>query len=151
MVFSVMTAFQLLPMCLAICTKQTTPPKLLAALRALQVFTLEEATKVAICTNSQYVILGTSGATHHLKIKGWVGSCGPVSSVPLSDQLLVELDNTNRVVHWAKVPSHVTIDGNNEADHLAEQGCFMHPKIPRLCTPKSNFSTFSTPRAPKRP
>ena len=36
--------------------------ELLAALRALQLFTLEETTEVAICTDSQFVILSTSGA-----------------------------------------------------------------------------------------
>ena len=60
---------------------------------------------------------------------------GPVSNVPLWEQLLDELDCTQRTVHWIKVPSHVTIEGNNEADRLAEQGRHMHPCFPHPCTP----------------
>jgi ribonuclease HI len=33
-----------------------------------------------------------------------------------------ELDCTDHIVEWVKVPSHVQVSGNEEADKLAEEG-----------------------------
>ena len=128
--------------------RQTNKAHFLAVLRALQIFTSGEVT---ICTDSQYVILGAVSAARRWKIRGWVGSSGPVSNVHFWEQLLIELDNTQRTIHGVKVPSHVTIDGNNEADRLAEQGRHMHPRFPRPQTPRHFAFQFATPKAPKRP
>ena len=98
--------------------------------------------------DSQYVILGATGA-RRWKIRGWVGSCGPVSNAHLWEELLNELDKPGCQVQWVKVRSHVTIESDNEADRLAEQGRLMHHKLPRPFTPKP--SSFSTPKAPKHP
>ena len=65
-----------------------------------------------------------------------MGSSGLVSNMYLWEQLLEELDRESRVVHWVKVPLHVTIEGNNEVDRLAEQGRLMHPRLPCPNTPK---------------
>ena len=46
---------------------------------------------------------------------------------------------------WVKVPSHVTVEGNNEADRLADLGRLSSPLHPILHTP-STFSDFSPPR-----
>ena len=121
--------------------------ELMAALRALQMFTTGT---IAICTDSQYVILGATGAARRWKLRGWKGSSGPVSNVALWEALLLELDRPGRTIHWVKVPSHVHKDGNNEADKLAEQGRMSHPKFPKLCTPAVNLLRYNIPKAPKR-
>ena len=46
---------------------------------------------------------------------------------------------------------HVTIEGNNEADRLADQGRQLHPRFPHPRTPSLLLSLAGTPRAPKRP
>ena len=121
--------------------------ELLAVIRALKIFHTGD---IALCTDSQYVILGASGAARRWRLRGWVGSSGPVSNVPLWEQLLMELDNNSRTVHWIKVPSHVTIEGNNEADRLADQGRQLHPRYPHPRTPQLQLCHTGTPAAPKR-
>ena len=121
--------------------------ELLAVIRALKIFHTGD---VALCTDSQYVILGASGAARRWRLRGWVGSSGPVSNVPLWEQLLMELDNKSRIVHWIKVPSHVTIEGNNKADRLTDQGRQLHPRYPHPRTPQLLLCLTGTPAAPKR-
>ena len=122
--------------------------ELLAVIRALRIFSTGD---IAICTDSQYVVLGATGAAHRWRLRGWIGSCGPVSNVPLWEQLLAALDENPRTVHWVKVPLHVTIEGNNEADRLADQGRQLHPRFPHPRTPSLLLSVAGTPRAPKKP
>ena len=86
--------------------------------------------------DSQYDILGAAGVARRWKLRGWVGASRPVSNVVLWEQLLDELDRTQRTIHWVKVPSHVSIEGNNEADRLAERGRHMHPRFPRVHMPR---------------
>ena len=121
--------------------------ELMAALRMLEIFTTGN---IAIGTDSQYVILGATGAARLWKLRGWKRSCDPVSNLSLWEQPLLELDRPGRTVHWIKVPSHVHIDGNNEADRLAEQGRMSHPKFPELSTPAMNSLQYHTPKAHKR-
>ena len=52
----------------------------MAALRALQLFTSSE---IAICTDSEYVILRAAGAAKRWKLRGRKGSSGPVSNASL--------------------------------------------------------------------
>ena len=122
--------------------------ELLAVIRALRIFSTGV---IAICTDSQYLVLGATGAARRWRVRGWIGSSGPVSNVPVWEQLLAALDGNPRTVHWVKVPSHVTIEGNNEADRLADQGRQLHPRFPHPRTPSLLLSVASTPRAPKRP
>ena len=122
--------------------------ELLAVIRALRIFSTGD---IAICTDSQYVVLGATGAARRWRLRGWIGSCGPVSNVPLWEQLLAALDENPRTVHWVKVPSHVTIEGNNEADRLADQGRQLHPRFPHRRTPSLLLSVAGTPSAPKKP
>ena len=70
---------------------------------------------------------------------------------PRAQKVEAALDENPRTVHWVKVPSHVTIEGNNEADRLADQGRQLHPRFPHPRTPSLLLSVASTPRAPKRP
>ena len=122
--------------------------ELLAVIRALRIFSTGD---IAICTDSQYVVLGATGVARRWRLRGWIGSCGPVSNVPLWEQLLAALDENPRTVHWVKVPSHVTIKGNNEADRLADQGRQLHPRFPHPRTPSLLLSVAGTPCAPKKP
>ena len=120
--------------------------ELMAALRALRLHTHG---KVAICSDSEYVLLGVRGATKRWKVKGWVGSCGPVSNVPIWEEVLLELERNERELVWIKVPSHVTVEGNNEADRLASVGLHSHPLYPFNCTPhKKEATQFCTPPPP---
>ena len=67
-----------------------------------------------------------STAAQRWKIKGWVGSCGPVSNVPIWKMVLSELARDGGEVIWIKVPSRITVDENNAADRLASVGLPMH-------------------------
>ena len=122
------------------------PAEVMAALRALQLFTSGE---IAVCTDSECVILGTAGAARRWQLRGWKGSSELVSNVSLWEQLLTERERLGRVIHWVKVPSHVTIEGNNEADCLAERGHVSHPRVPAPATPAFHSPLFRTPKAPK--
>ena len=112
--------------------------ELLAVIRALQIFSFG---KVAICTDSEYVFLGATGAARRWKLRGWTGSSGPVSNVPLWELLLDTLSAHTGSIKFIKVPSHVDILGNNEADRLADQGRLSHPRCP--CSgPRHVFSPW---------
>ena len=116
--------------------------ELFAVLRAIQ---LLPPGRHAFCSDSSYVILGASGAARRWKLRGWTGSSGPVSNVEIWEQLLSELSQPDKTIKWVKVPSHVTVEGNNEADRLADLGRLSSPLHPILHTP-STFSDFSPPR-----
>ena len=89
--------------------------ELLAALVALQ----RHADHPALCADSEYVLLGVKGAACRWKINGWRGSSGPISNVPLWEEILQFLDDTFQEVKWVKVPSHVNVMGNKQANTLA--------------------------------
>ena len=65
-----------------------------------------------------------------------VGSRGPLSNVELWKELLTELESPHRTVQWIKVPSHVGIQGNKEADSLAEDGRLNSPLLQQLVAPQ---------------
>ena len=119
--------------------------ELMAALRTLQ---LHPFGKLAICSDSEYVLLGAKGAAKRWKIKGWVGSCGLVSNIPIWELFLAELEREGRKILWIKVPSHVTITGNNEADRLTKIGLHAHPLYPFHQTPHKEATVASTPLPP---
>ena len=119
--------------------------ELMAALCALRLHTHG---KVTICSDSEYVLLGVRGAAKRWKVKGWMGSCGPVSNVPIWEEVLQELDRNERELVWIKFPSHVTVDGNNEADRLASVGLHSHPLYPFNPTPHKEATQFCTPPPP---
>ena len=124
--------------------------ELMAALRALRLHTHG---KIAICSDCEYVLLGVCGAAKRWNVKGWVGSCRPVSNVPIREEVLLELDRNEHELVWIKVPSHITVEGNNEADRLASVGLHSHPLYPFNPTPhKKEATQFCTPPPPlKRP
>ena len=93
--------------------------ELTAVIKALQ---LLPRGKIAICTESDYVYLGATGAARRWKARGWVGSSVPVSNEQLWGCLLVELDNPDRVIEWVKLRSRVSIVGNEQANTLANHG-----------------------------
>ena len=100
--------------------------ELYAALQAIKLF---PGGKLAICTDSALVFLGASGKAHKWALNNWVGSKGPLSNVALWKELLTELDSPSRDIKWIKVPSHVGIQGNEEADSLAEIGRLSSPLL----------------------
>ena len=112
--------------------------ELFAVLRAIQ---LLPPGRYAFCSDSSYVILGASGAARRWKLRGRTGSSGPVSNVEIWEQLLRELSQPGKTIKWVKVPSHVTVEGNNEGDRLADLGRLSSPLHPILHTP-STFSDF---------
>ena len=89
--------------------------ELFATVRALQFL---PPGRYAFCLDSSYVILGAAGTAKQWKLRSWKGSCGPVANVSIWEQLLHELDQPRKTIQWVKVPSHVTVEENNEADRL---------------------------------
>ena len=55
--------------------------KLLVAVHALRLHA--DGPKVAICTDSEYVLEGAQGAALRWQARGWVGLAGPVAIFPL--------------------------------------------------------------------
>lgn len=101
--------------------------ELLAVVTTLQ---LSTSTKIAVCTDSQYVIGGASGAVHRWKIRGWKGSNGLIDHVSLWEALIVELLRPGRTISFIKVLSHVQVHGNEIAASLAKRGMKSHPAYP---------------------
>ena len=60
-------------------------------------------------------------------------------------QLLAELDKPDREIQWIKVPSHVGIVGNEEADALAETGRLSSPLLTQSCMPTARHIRRSVP------
>ena len=121
--------------------------ELFATVRALQ---LLPPGRYAFCSDSSYVILGASGVAKRWKIRGWKGSCGPVANVAIWEELLHELDQPGKTIRWVKVPSHVSVEGNNEADRPADLGRLSSPLHPVLSTPNSVASPHMPSFAPSK-
>ena len=119
--------------------------ELFATVRALQIL---QPGRYAFCSDSSYVILGASGAAKWWKIGGRKGSCGPVANVAIWEELLHELDQPGKTIRWVKVPSHMSVEGNNKADHLADLGRLSSPLHPVLSTPSSVASPHTPSFAP---
>ena len=85
-----------------------------------------------------------------MEIGGWVGSCGPVNIDPIWALMLTEPEREHRLVIWNKVPSHVTIEGNNEVDRLATVGLHSRPLYPLKHTPHKEVNAPCTPPLPHK-
>ena len=74
------------------------------------------------------------------------------SDVPLWELLLDTLSAHTGSIKFIKVPSHVDILGNNEADRLADQGRLSHPRCPVLKTPSRDYimPTYTPPTKRRR-
>ena len=98
-------------------TNNTT--EIYAALQTAKLFSIG---KVGVCIDSSLVHLGATGKAKKWALNNWVGSRGPLSSVELWKELLTEIESPHRTVKWIKVPSHVGIQGNEEAYSLVGDG-----------------------------
>ena len=116
--------------------------ELYAAIQAIKLF---PSGKIAICTDSSLVVLGATGKAKKWELNNWVGSNGPLSNVELWKQLLAELDKSDREIQWIKVPSHVGIVGNEEADALAETGRLSSPLLIQSCASTARHIRRSVP------
>ena len=77
---------------------------------------------------------------------------GPLSNVSLWKELLHELDSIDRIVKWIKAPSHVGIQGNEEADSLAEDGRLSSPLLRQSVAPQTrNLRCFLAPQRGAHP
>ena len=85
-----------------------------------------------------------------------VGSCAPVSNIPIWEMMLSDVEREGHEVLWVKVPSHVTVEGTNEVDRIASVSLQMHPLYPFMY-PFSNkphkeaFATCTPPPPVKGP
>ena len=95
--------------------------------------------KVAICTDLTVVYLGATGKARKWVLNNWVGSQGPLSNVNLWKELLCKLDSPHRSVEWVKDFSHVGIQGNEEADSVAELAPLSSPLLYHSLTPVPRF------------
>ena len=77
--------------------------ELLAALVALQRHAHHP--KIALCADSEYVLLGVKGVARRWKINAWRDLSAPVSNVPIWEEILQFLDDTFQEIKWVKVPS----------------------------------------------
>ena len=69
--------------------------ELYTAVQALQIIS---NTRIAICTDSEYVLLGAQGAAERWQCRGCRGSSGKVACVDLWQTLLQELSNPDREI-----------------------------------------------------
>jgi len=99
---------------------------------AIQALGSTDSSKIAICTASSYVYGGAAGSARRWKVRGWKNTKGAVvPNTALWEALIDELDRQGRVVEWVKIPSHVGIEGNVEADRLANVGGESSPLYPK--------------------
>ena len=90
-----------------------------------------------ICTDSSLVHLSATGKARKWALDNWVGPRGPLSNVSLWKDILHELDSLHRTVKWIKVPFHEGIQGNEEADSLAEDGQLSSPLLRQSVAPQT--------------
>ena len=115
---------------------------LYAAIQALKQF---PSRKMAICTDCSLVFLGATGKARKWALNNGVGPQRRLTNVDLWKELLMELDSQQREVTWVGVPSHVGIQGNEEADSRAEIGRLSSPL---LANSLANFARNSTDCCP---
>ena len=127
-----------------VCCKNPPPPlpthihqtnntsEILAAIQTLKIF---PSRKIAICTDSSLVYLGATGKAKKWALNNWVGPRGPLSNVEFWKDLLHELDSPLRIVKWVKVPSHVGMWGNEEADFTSGRRSSQQPAAQAVCCP----------------
>ena len=82
---------------------------------------------VAVATDSAYVHDGLQGKAMQWKAASWVTARGPVINVDLWEEILDKLLHSTCKFRWVKVPSHVDIAENEQADRLAERGKKLSP------------------------
>ena len=63
------------------------------------------------------------------------------------EQMLSELEREGREEMWIKVPSHIVVDGNHEADRLATVGPQSHHLYPFKHAPQKGVHVVSTPQS----
>jgi len=113
---------------------------------AIQALGSTESSKVAIRTDSFYIYGGAAGSARCWKVRGWKNTKGAVvPNTALCEAPTDELDRQDRVVESVRIPSHVGIEGNVEADRLANLGRESSPLYPKNTSsdPASNYSTQS--------
>ena len=81
-------------------------------------------------------------------MKGWVGSYGLVSNIPIWELFLAEQEREGHENFSIKLPSHITIGCNNEADRLAKIGLHAHPLYRCHQTPLQEATVAITPPPP---
>ena len=117
----------------------------------IQALGATDSARVAICTDSSYVYGGATGSARRWKIRGLKNAKGvAVSNPALWDLLINELDRPGRIVQWVKIPSHVGIEGNVEADRLANLGRESSPLYPKHTTSGPASSHGTQPLRKKR-
>ena len=73
-----------------------------------------------------------------------------MSNCALWDSLVAELDKPLRIVQWVKIPSHVGIEGNVEADRLANLGRESSPLYPNNTSSSPTANRISQSLRKKR-
>ena len=80
-----------------------------------------------ICTDSQLVVDTVLYWMEGWKRRGWKTKAGkPVENVDLWMEIQEALEERTAETFWVKVPSHVDIEGNEQADELAKKGVEKH-------------------------
>ena len=105
--------------------------------------------KVAVAMDSSYVHGGLQGNALKWQARHWVTGRGSVINVDLWTELLSLLASSIATSVLVKVPSHVDIEGNDQADWLAEEGRKSSPlyttvrrPVPHPHTPLRSPGTF---------
>ena len=70
--------------------------------------------------------------------------------MPIREIVLAELATEGREVIRINAPSHVTVDGDDEAARLASVGLRMHPSYPFSNTPHKEASVPCTTHPPRK-
>ena len=78
--------------------------------------------RAAVAIDSSYVQNGLQGNAIKWRAQHWVLSQGPMINVDLWVELLGLPEEPRATCIGVKVPSHVDLEGNDKADHLAELG-----------------------------
>ena len=92
--------------------------------------------KIVIATDSEYVYKGVNTWSHKWKQKGWVNSQEPIENLDLCIILSAAIDMCDATLEWLWCPSHTGIEGNENADQLAEKGRLSSPLYDK-CNPGS--------------
>ena len=110
--------------------------------------------KLAILSDSIYLISGAQGHVHSWREMSWIGSRGEmISKILIWEEMLLEMERPGRIVKWIYVLGHAGLEGNDTAHRLAVEGMCLNTlwALPRTAFSRLTYDTQTAHEQSPRP